>query len=78
VWGALGVRDDVGDLPTGNDLTNVDVSERRGVWPAAHLGLLAHALLDLSREVGRVELGHQRVDALDQTTRGGLLDVLGN
>jgi hypothetical protein len=40
-------------------------------------GLLGHALSDLTGEVGRVELGHERVDALHETSGGRLLDVLG-
>ena len=46
--------------------------------PAAHLGLLGHALSDLTGQVGRVELGHERVDALHETSRSRLLDVLGH
>ncbi|MDA8039938.1 MAG: hypothetical protein M0Z69_12455 [Actinomycetota bacterium] len=76
--GALGVRDDVGDLSPADALAHVQVAERGGVRPAAHLRLLAHALSDLRGEVGRVELGHEGVDALDEPPRGGLLQVLGH
>ena len=42
---------------------------------AAEFRLLAHALSDLCRQVGRVELGHQRVDTLDEATRRRLVEV---
>ncbi|MDA8061977.1 MAG: hypothetical protein M0T80_05995 [Actinomycetota bacterium] len=66
VWGAFGVDDDVGDLAAAHRLADVSVAERGGVGPAAHLGLLGHAFLDLAGEVGRVELGHEGVNALDE------------
>ena len=66
VRGAFGVDHDVGDLAPAHRRADVGVTERCRMRPAAHLGLLAHALLDLAGEVGRVELGHQGVDALDQ------------
>jgi hypothetical protein len=46
--------------------------------PAALLGLLGHALACLGGQVGRVELGHERVDALHQPSGRGLLQVLGD
>ncbi|MDA8276091.1 MAG: hypothetical protein M0029_12040 [Actinomycetota bacterium] len=78
VGGAFGVDDDVGDLAAADGLADVGVAERGGVGPAAHLGLLGHPLLDLAGEVGRVELGHEGVDALDETAGRGLLEVLGD
>ncbi|MGD0380319.1 MAG: hypothetical protein ABSC30_10075 [Acidimicrobiales bacterium] len=76
--GAFGVRDDVRDLAAADGLADVEVAEGSLVGVAAHLGLLAHPLSDLARQVGGVELGHQGVDALDQSARGGLVEVLGH
>jgi hypothetical protein len=78
VRGTLGINDDVGYLTAADGLADVGVAERCDVRPAAHLGLLAHALLDLRGQVGRVELGHEGVDALHQPSRGGLFEVLGD
>ncbi|MDA8297664.1 MAG: hypothetical protein M0004_13955 [Actinomycetota bacterium] len=75
--GALRVGDDVGDLAAADRLSDVQVAEGGLVGVAAELRLLAHALSDLGRQVGRVELGHQRVDALHEAARGGLVQVLG-
>jgi hypothetical protein len=78
VRGAFGVDDDVGNLAAADGVAEVGVADWGGVGPAAHLGLLGHALLDLGCQVGGVELGHQCVDALDQAARGGLFQVLGD
>jgi len=78
VRGAFGVEDDVGDLTPTHRLADVGVAERCGVGPAAHLRLLGHAFLDLAGQVGRVELGHEGVDALDQAARRCLFEVLGD
>ena len=76
--GAFGVRDDVGHLAPTDRFADVEVAEGCLVRVAAELGFLAHALADLAGQVGRVELGHQRVDAFDQAARGGLVQVLGH
>ncbi|MDA8297987.1 MAG: hypothetical protein M0004_15670 [Actinomycetota bacterium] len=76
--GAFGVGDDVGDLAAADRLADVQVPDGRLVGVAAELRLLAHALADLCCKVGRVELGHERVDALDEAPRGGLVEVLGH
>ncbi len=76
--GAFGVRDDVGHLAPTDRFADIEVAEGSLVRVAAELGFLPHALANLARQVGRVELGHQRVDALDQTARGGLVEVLGH
>ncbi|MDA8315695.1 MAG: hypothetical protein M0010_11055 [Actinomycetota bacterium] len=76
--GAFGIGDDVGNLATADGLADVQVTQGRLVRVATELGLLAHALSDLVRQVGRVELGHEGVDALDQPSRGGLVEVLGH
>jgi len=68
----------VGHLVAGDHLAQVHISERGAVGEPAHLRLLGEPLLDLGGEVGRVELGHERVDAFDQAARGGLLHVLGH
>ena len=60
------VGNDVGHLTSADRLSDVRVAERGRVWPAAHLGFLGHALFDLAGEVGRVELGHEGVNALDE------------
>jgi hypothetical protein len=70
---AFGVGNDVGDLTAADRFADVEVAEGCLVGVAAELGLLAHALADLARQVRRVELGHQGVDAFDQTARGGLV-----
>ena len=75
---SLRIGDDAGDLATAHDLAQVEIAERGAVGEAAQLHLLVEALLDLVGQVGRVELGHQRVDALDQPSRSGLFDVLGH
>ncbi|MGA8921674.1 MAG: hypothetical protein WB682_00880 [Candidatus Dormiibacterota bacterium] len=62
----LGIRSHVGDAPAARPLAHVDVAERSAVSPAAHLDFLLHAFLDFGREVGRVELRHQGVDAFNQ------------
>jgi hypothetical protein len=46
------------------------------VGPAALFGLLGHALADLGGQVRRVELGHQRVDALGKAALGAVLQRL--
>ncbi len=56
----------------------VQVPERGAVGEPAHLRLLGEPLFDLGCEVGRVGLRHERVDAFDQTPRGGLFHVLGH
>ena len=76
--GAFWVGDDAGHLVAGDHLAQVLVAERGAVGEPALLRLLAETLLDLGGEVGRVELGHERVDAFDQAPRGGLLHVLGH
>ncbi|MDA8379477.1 MAG: hypothetical protein M0020_01380 [Actinomycetota bacterium] len=76
--GALGVWDDVRHLAAADRLADVEIAERGLVGVAAELGLLAHALADLAGEIGRVELGHEGVDALHQPPRGGLVEVLGD
>jgi hypothetical protein len=74
----FGVGHYASDLAAAHDLAPVDVAERGAVGEAALLHLLVEALLDLVGQVGRVELGHQGVDALDQASRGGLFHVLGD
>jgi hypothetical protein len=76
--GPLRVQDHLSDLLAGDLLPDVQVADRCLGRPAAHLGLLGHALSDLTGEVRRVELGHQRVDALNEASGGRLLDVLGH
>ena len=68
----------MGHLAPTDRFADVEVAEGRLVRVAAELGLLAHALANLAGQVGRVELGHQRVDAFDQSARGGLVQVLGH
>jgi hypothetical protein len=75
---SLGIEDYLRDLLAGDLLPDVQVADRCLGRPAAHLGLLGHALSDLTGEVRRVELGHQRVDALNEASGGRLLDVLGH
>ena len=75
--GALGVDHDVGDLAAADRFADVQVAEGRLVRVATQLGFLTHALSHLVRQVGRVELGHEGVDAFDKTARGGLVEVLG-
>jgi hypothetical protein len=76
--GPLGVEHDLGDVLAGLLLPDVLVADRRLRGPAAHLGLLGHALSDLTGKVRRVELGHERVDALHEASGGRLLDVFGH
>ena len=76
--GAFCVGDDARHLVAGDHLAQVHISEGGAVGEAALLRLLAEPLLDLGGEVGRVELGHERVDAFDEASRGGLLHVLGH
>ena len=76
--GALWIGDDARHLVAGDHLAQVHIAERGAVGEAALLRLLAEPIFDLGGEVGRVELGHERVDALDQASRGGLLNVLGH
>ncbi len=76
--GALGVADDVGHLAPADRLADVQVPEGRLVGVAAELRLPAHALPDLRRQVGRVELGHEGVYDFDEATRGGLVEALGH
>ncbi|MDA8358357.1 MAG: hypothetical protein M0Z95_19175 [Actinomycetota bacterium] len=64
--GAFCVGDDAGHLASGDHLAQVDVAERSAVGEPAHPRLLAEALSDLARQVGRVELGHEGVDSLDK------------
>lgn len=77
-WGTFGIADDVGHLAAADRLPDVQVAERGLVGVAAELRLLAHALSYFGRKVGRVELGHEGVDALDQASRGRLVQVLGD
>jgi len=74
----LRIQYDLGDVLAGDLFPHVHVADGRLGRPAAHLGLLGHALSDLTGQVGRVELGHERVDALHEPSRGCLLDVLGH
>jgi hypothetical protein len=68
----------LGHVPAGDLLSDVGVADGRPARPTTHLGFLGHALSDLAGQVGRVELGHERVDALHEPPRGRLLDVLGH
>ncbi|MFA5870176.1 MAG: hypothetical protein WC941_10810 [Candidatus Bathyarchaeia archaeon] len=43
----LGIQHHAGDLLAGDPLAGVEIAQRRFGGPASHLGLLAHALLDL-------------------------------
>ena len=74
----VGVGDDPGDLVAGDGFAGVEVAEWGGVREAALFGFLGHAFTDFVSEVGRVELGHQRVDTFDEAAGGGLFHVFGD
>lgn len=64
------------DLPAIDELPGVQVADRRPVGGAADLGFLLHALAGFGGEVGAVELGDRRHDAVEQLAAGCLVDVL--
>jgi hypothetical protein len=76
VVGAVGVGFDAGHQPPPDRLAGVAVTQGGLVGPAALLGLLGHALADLGGQIGRVELGHQGVDALGEAALGAVLQGL--
>jgi hypothetical protein len=64
--GVFGIdRDDVLTIGSGD----IAVAERRFGWPDALLGLLAHALAGLLRQVVDVVLRHQYLDAVHELFR---------
>lgn len=76
--GAFGVDDDAGDLSAADQLAQVVIAQRCGVRPAALLGFLRQAFADLRGQVGRVELGHDGVDAFHQPAGGGFFQPFGH
>jgi hypothetical protein len=76
VVGAVGVGFDAGDQPPTEGFADVVVAEGGLVGPAALFGFLGHAFADLGGQVGRVELGHQRMDALGEAALGAVVQRL--
>ncbi|HEY8755648.1 MAG TPA: hypothetical protein VIN65_04770 [Candidatus Dormibacteraeota bacterium] len=75
-WRALRIGNDARHTAMSDRLADVAVADRCLLRIAAHLGLLHHALLHFGGKVGRIELSHQRVNAFNQTTGRGLLQLL--
>ena len=75
---ALWIDLDRADLAALDHLAHVQVAERRSRRGAAGFRLLDEALLRLSRQVGRVELGVGGDDRVHEGSDRGAVDVLGN